>query len=483
MKKNQLYLLQRIKKEDDFMNLWVILNIIALLILIFGLYTMQKKHISFTKRVFSALGLGIVFGLILHYAYGPASDTIAMTKDWFSIIGSGYVKLLQMIVITLIMVSITCAIINLKDSKQLGKMVGTVILILLITAAIAGLVGILVSLFYKLDATGMLQGTAELNRAEYLQNKLGEASTTFPQKFLEFLPANPFLDMTGARNTSTIAVVIFSAFVGIAVLGIQKKNPKSAELFKDMVNAAHDVVMRMVTLVLRLTPYGILALMTNVLATSDFLQIAKLIKFILASYTAIIIMFIIHFIILMLFKLNPVIYLKKVFPVLTFAFTSRTSAGAIPMNIETQTKKLGVSTGIANLSATFGASIGQNGCAAIYPAMLAVMIAPTVGVNPYSVSFILKLIVIITISSFGVAGVGGGATFAALIVLSSLGFPIGLAGLLISVEPLIDMGRTALNVNDSMLSGVVSGKILGELDNDVYNDESNISSDSLETQV
>ena len=78
---------------------------------------------------------------------------------------------------------------------------------------------------------------------------------------------------------------------------------------------------------------------------------------------------------------------------------------------------------------------------------------------------------------------GGGATFAALIVLSSLGFPIGLAGLLISVEPLIDMGRTALNVNDSMLSGVVTGKILGELDNDMYNDESNISSDSLETQV
>ena len=115
--------------------------------------------------------------------------------------------------------------------------------------------------------------------------------------------------------------------------------------------------------------------------------------------------------------------------------------------------------------------------------MLAVMIAPTVGVNPYSISFILKLIVIIAISSFGVAGVGGGATFAALIVLSSLGFPIGLAGLLISVEPLIDMGRTALNVNDSMLSGVVTGKILGELDTDIYNDKELISSDISETQI
>lgn len=462
------------------MDFRVIINIIGLMILIFVLYKMQKMHLSFTKRVFTALGLGIVFGLILHYVYGPASDTISTTKDWFNIVGSGYVKLLQMIVMPLIMVSITSAIINLKDSKQLGKMGGNIIAVLVITAAIAGLVGVLVSLFYKLDATGMLQGSAEITRAEYLQNKLGEANSTLPQKFLEFLPVNPFKDMTGDRNTSTIAVVIFSAFVGIAALGIQHKKPKSFEIFKDMVNSAHDIVMRMVTLVLRLTPYGILALITNVLASSDFLQIAKLIKFILASYTAIIIMFIIHMIILAVFKLNPFIFLKKVFPVLTFAFTSRTSMGAIPLNIETQTKKLGVSQGIANLSATFGASIGQNGCAAIYPAMLAVMIAPTVGVNPYSIGFIAKLIVIIAVSSFGVAGVGGGATFAALIVLSSLGFPVGLAGLLISVEPLIDMGRTALNVNDSMLSGVITGKMLGELDTDIYNDKNLISLDTEE---
>ena len=460
------------------MNIKLIVNIIGLLILIFILYQMQKKHVSFTKRVFTALGLGIIYGLILHYVYGPTSDTIAVTKDWFNIVGSGYVRLLQMIVMPLIMVSIISAIINLKDSKQLGKMGGNIIAVLLITAAIAGLVGVIVSLTFKLDASGMLQGSAEMARAEYLQNKVAEANSSFPQKILDFISTNPFADMTGARNTSTIAIVIFTGFVGIAALGIQKKKPESFKLFKEMVNSAHDIVMRMVTLVLRLTPYGILALITNVLASSDFLQIAKLIKFILASYTAIIIMFIIHFIILMLFKLNPSIYLKKVFPVLTFAFTSRTSMGAIPLNVETQTRKLGVSQGIANLSATFGASIGQNGCAAIYPAMLAVMIAPTVGVNPYEIGFIIKLIVVITISSFGVAGVGGGATFAALIVLTSLGFPVGLAGLLISVEPLIDMGRTALNVNDSILSGVVTGRIMGELDVDMYNDKSLI---SLET--
>lgn len=156
-------------------------------------------------------------------------------------------------------------------------------------------------------------------------------------------------------------------------------------------------------------------------------------------------------------------------PTLVFAFTSRSSAATIPLNVETQTKKLGVSDGIANLSATLGATIGQNGCAGIYPAMLAVMIAPTVGIDPTSWDFILTLILVVTVSSFGVAGVGGGATFASLIVLSTMNLPVALAGLLISVEPLIDMGRTALNVNDSITAGLISGKVLKENDQDVFN--------------
>ena len=115
---------------------------------------------------------------------------------------------------------------------------------------------------------------------------------------------------------------------------------------------------------------------------------------------------------------------------------------------------------VANLSATFGSTIGQNGCAGIYPAMLAVMIAPTMGVDPLSLSFITGLVAIIAVSSFGVAGVGGGATFAALIVLPAMGFPVTVAALLISIEPLIDMARTALNVNGAMTAGVLTDRFL-----------------------
>ena len=101
--------------------------------------------------------------------------------------------------------------------------------------------------------------------------------------------------------------------------------------------------------------------------------------------------------------------------------------------------------------------------------MLAVMIAPTLGINPLAPVFLVKLIVITALGSFGIVGVGGGATFAAIIVLSSMGLPITLAGLLVAIEPLIDMGRTALNVSDSLLSGVIAAKRTGELDEAIYN--------------
>jgi len=164
--------------------------------------------------------------------------------------------------------------------------------------------------------------------------------------------------------------------------------------------------------------------------------------------------------------------------VLAFAFTSRTSAGAIPMSVQTQTSRLGTPDGIANFAASFGATIGQNGCAGIYPAMLAVMIAPTVGIDPMTLSFIIPLLAIIMVGSVGVAGVGGGATFAALIVLSAMDLPVALAGLLISVEPLIDMGRTALNVSGSITAGTVTSRLMGQTDMATFNSDADASLDA-----
>ncbi|GIN69881.1 L-cystine uptake protein TcyP [Bacillus sp. J14TS2] len=451
-------------------TLWVIVNIIVFLLLIGLLFYMQKRHFSFSKRVFSALGLGIVLGLYIHLVFGTVSSVTEHSVEWFDVVGSGYISFLKMIVMPLVFISIVSAFTKLKLTSNLGKISALVIGILIGTTAIAAAIGIATSLGFQLEGIELEAGEAEAQRNTQLEQTVGDVEgMTIPQQIVSLFPQNPFMELTGARPTSTIAVVIFAAIIGIAYLGVKRKEPEHADFFAKIVETIYTIVMRVVTLILRLTPYGVLALMAKVTATSDYSAIVKLGKFVVASYVAIIVMFIVHLLLLLLAGKNPITYIKKVIPVLTFAFTSRSSAGALPLNIKTQHQELGVSEGISNFAGSFGLSIGQNGCAGIYPAMLAIMVAPTAGVNPLDPVFLGTVVLIVAISSFGVAGVGGGATFAALLVLSALDLPIGIVGLLISVEPLIDMGRTALNVSGSMTAGVLTGKITGELDDDVYN--------------
>lgn len=456
-------------------TLFIIINIVVLIALIMGLFFMQKKHVSFSKRVFTGLGLGLLFGIIINLIYGTDSFVTVHTIEWFNIVGSGYVKLLQMVVMPLVFISIVGAFTKVTLSKNLGKISFYGIGILIITTGIAAAIAIATSIGFGLDGMELQAGEAEHARNQELTERAAMVEDmTIPEQILSFFPSNPFADLTGARPTSTIAVVIFASFVGMAYLGVRRKQPEQGELFKKIIDALYAIVMRIVTLVLRLTPIGVLALMVKVAATSNYAAIVNLGKFVIASYVALIAMFIVHLLLIAFAKLNPVIFVKKGIPVLTFAFTARSSAGALPLNIKTQTDGYGVSEGVANFVGPFGLSIGQNGCAGIYPAMLAVMVAPTVGIHPLDPGFIISLILVIMISFFGVAGVGGGATFASLIVLSVMNLPIAIVGLLISVEPLIDMGRTALNVSGSMMSGVLTSKITGELNEDVYNDKNSL---------
>ncbi|HCZ2069543.1 TPA: L-cystine transporter [Staphylococcus aureus] len=450
-----------------------LINIIVLVIFIVILHMMARKHISFAKRVFTALGIGIVFGVLLHLAYGTHSNIITSTSDWFNIVGQGYVALLQMIVMPLIFISIVAAFTKIQIGEKFAK-IGSLIFIFLIgTVTIAAIVGVVYALVFGLDASTINLGNAEQARGSEIAKQAKDLTAhTLPQQILELLPKNPFLDFTGQRATSTIAVVIFASFIGFAYLRVARKQPDHGELLKRAIDAIYSLVMAIVTFVLRLTPYGVLAIMANTLSTSDFGAIWTLGKFLIASYAALITMYIIHLIILSLLGISPIRYVKKTLEVLIFAFTSRSSAGALPLNVQTQTRRLGVPEGIANFAATFGLSIGQNGCAGIYPAMLAIMVAPVANVE-IDLQFIVTLIAVVIISSFGVAGVGGGATFASILVLSTLNLPVALAGALISVEPLIDMGRTALNVNDSMLAGTGTAKLTKHWDKDTFESNDN----------
>ena len=471
-------------------TLCILINLAVALGMGVFMVTQQRRDASFSVRVFTGLGLGILLGAALHLIYAAdstissVSPIISGTNAYLEIVGTGYVKLLQMIVMPLIMVSIIGAILKLKDAASLGKISALTIGTLLLTTMVAAAIGIVMAWLFGLTAVGLTSSAAEVARGEYLQGSLASAkAVSLPSLLLSFIPANPFLDLTGARKTSTIAVVIFSVFVGVAATGIAVKKPLQFASFAQFVSVAQAIIMRMVKLVLRLTPYGVFALMTAVVAESSYADILKLLSFVLASYCALLLMFCVHLGLIAGTGLNPVRYVQKIFPVLAFAFISRTSVGAIPMNVQTQTQRLGTPEGIANFAASFGATIGQNGCAGIYPAMLAIMIAPTVGIDPFTVSFIAPLIAIVTLGSIGVAGVGGGATFAALIVLSAMDLPVALAGLLISVEPLIDMGRTALNVSGAITAGTVTSRVMGETNLAIFNSDAAVNLDSEEPAV
>lgn len=448
----------------------ILVNIAVMVGLLFFLYHLQKKYLPFTRRVFIALGLGVAYGAVLQWIFGASSDVVTESVSWFNVVGNGYVALLKMIVVPLVMVSVISAILKLKGAGTLGRISAWVLGLLMITVSIAAAIGIAVALGFDLSAEAITGGARESARGSQLLTTLTTVEkVSVPNMLVSLIPANPFLDMTGARSTSVIGVVIFSAFIGMAVLGLGRKKAEIAARFESATEVAHAVVMRMVTMVLRLTPFGVLALMTKVVATSDIADILHLFRFVVASYVALILVFIVHLLMVTFMGGSPVQFIRKVLPTLSFAFTSRSSAGTLPLTIQTMTQRLGISEGVANFAASFGTTIGQNGCAGIYPAMLAIMIAPTVGIDPLSVNFISTLILTVAIGSFGVAGVGGGATFAALIVLSALGMPVELAGLLISIEPLIDMGRTAVNVSGSLAVGFVGGRAMGEVDMTVYN--------------
>ena len=295
-----------------------------------------------------------------------------------------YVQLLQMIVMPLVFASILSAVARLHNASQLGKISFLTIGTLLFTTLIAALVGVLVTNLFGLTAEGLVQGGAETARLNAIEsNYVGKVSDlSVPQLVLSFIPKNPFADLTGANPTSIISVVIFAAFLGVAALKLLKDDAPKGERVLTAIDTLQSWVMKLVRLVMQLTPYGVLALMTKVVAGSNLQDIIKLGSFVVASYLGLLIMFAVHGLLLGINGVSPLKYFRKVWPVLTFAFTSRSSAASIPLNVEAQTRRLGVPESIASFAASFGATIGQNGCAGLYPAMLAVMVAPTGGINP-----------------------------------------------------------------------------------------------------
>lgn len=447
--------------------LFVLLIIAIFACMLWAIGYLKKLNLSFNARVLIALAVGIIFGVLLQIIVKD-KEVLGTSVSWISIVGSAYVKLLTMVAFPLIFISIVKSV--AMQESGMGKSTFRIMAVFLITVFIAAMVSGSLSAVFGLNADGLNSGENELHRQEVLMEKQADFSKLpMQEQIVNIIPTNPFYALTGQGNNATLAVVFFAFMIGLAAMQLKNYKKDVADRFIQGVQDISDVIMHLVRIIIRLTPYGVLALMIKITATSDWQAILKLVNFILISYAAMIIMVIVHMLYLLTAGLNPFTFYRKSMSNLLFAFTSRSSAATLPITINNAENNLGVPEGIANLASTLGTSVGQNGCAGVFPAMVAVMIAPTMGINPLSIAFLVEVALLCVLASFGTVGVGGGATFTAIVVLSALNFPVGLVGLLISVEPIIDMGRTALNISDSLLAGVIAAKRTGVLNEEIYN--------------
>ena len=440
------------------------ISFIAILVAIFVLVRkMEKKKVKFSTRMISAMGIGLVLGLFIQLVAGFPKDPssirwIEEVSKWYGLVGNGFMDLLKMLVVPLIFVSIIRVIINMKDGVNLGKLTSRSLTVLLGTTALAAIVGLVVGNLFNLGV-GEVIITSNTDMREI---------TSIVDTLRGLLPSNPVQAMA---EGNIVAVVIFAAFIGTSMKRLNKKYSDVIKPVWDLVEASYKIITSVAMTVIKFMPYAVVALLANTIAARGVGAILGVVDFIIALYVSVAIMFIIHLIIIALNGLNPFKYVKNVMEPLILAFTSRSSLGTLPVTIETLTEKAGVDNGVASFVGSLGSNAGMNGCAAIYPALMAVTVANMSG-TPMDFSFYGMLLVIIVISSLGIAGLPGTATMAVSVVISGMGmgaaFP--LVGGIIAIDPILDMGRTMLNVNGTMVTAVTVANSFGDIDKENFNE-------------
>ncbi len=479
----------------------------------------EKKKVKFSTRTIYATIIGLILGVIIQLVAGLPEDPAGVTwlqevTKWYGLFGSGFMDLLKMLVVPMVFVSILRVIINMGEGDDLGKLTFRSLGMLLMTTALAAVVGIVVANVMKLGVGTNVVAAADTELREI---------TPLVDTLRGLLPSNPVASMA---DGNIVAIIIFATFLGLAVKRLSKKYLDIIKPFIDLVEAFYKIIVSVAMTVIKFMPYAVVALLANTITLSKkYLDIIKpfidlveafykiivsvamtvikfmpyavvallantitargissmisVVQFIVALYVSVAIMFVIHLVIITINGLNPITYIKNAAEPLLLAFTSRSSLGTLPVTIDALTKNQGVEEGVASFTASLGANMGMNGCAGIYPALMAVTIANMAGVE-MNASFYAMLLVVITISSLGIAGLPGTATMAVSVVLSGVGlgayFP--LAGGILAIDPILDMGRTMLNVNGATTTAVTVGKSLGKLEKDTFNNATVLENDN-----
>ena len=440
----------------------IFLAILALLFII--MFYLKKKHINFSVRTIIGTLIGIILGVAIQLIVKTPDNPLDIvwvkeTTKWYSLFGNGFIDLIRMIVIPLIVVSIIHVIISIKNSSNVRQLTSKTIISYIINVLIASIVGIIVASIFGLGINGNnLTSSTEIAEVK-----------NFVDILRNLIPKNPIESMV---NTNIIAIVVFSAFIGVPAKKMSSIYKSHIDSFVNLIDALHKIIISVAMSIISLVPYAVIPLMANSIAQRGLKSILDVLTFIIALYVGVIAMFIVHLLALWLFGFSPAIYLKKVITPLFLAFTSRSSLGTLPVAVETLTKSMGVTDSTSAFVMGLGSTAGQAGCAGVFGAMVVITIANMSG-TPLTFAFYLMTVIVVTVSSFGIAGIPGGGHTVASSVLSGTGLSsfFEFVGPILAIDPVLDMGRTCLNVNGALTISLIVDKSLKQIDMKTFNDK------------
>lgn len=422
------------------------MGIILSILILISLYFLKIKKFSFGNRVL----VGLIAGLII-------GSFFKGEVKYIEPIGGIYVNLIKALVIPLVVSVIITSITALKDPKKLKKIGGKTIAWFFFTTAIAATIGTVIAVLLKLGT-----GIQYTQSADFTAREI----PTFSKIISDLTPTN-IIDQ--AAKGQVIPVMIFAVMLAIAITILGHEKPEVVKPVKDFFKSFSEIMFVVTRFILQLTPYGVFALMAQVAAKYGISSLLPLIKVIGAVYLASIIQILIVHAGLITFvaKLNPFKFFKKIYPAQLVAFTTRSSYGTLPVTIESLIDRVKVSEELATFIAPLGANIGMNGCAGLYPAIVSVFVANVFNV-PMDIPKYLLLILVTTASSIGTAGVPGTASIMSTVVLSAMGLPVEGLAMVLGVDTIIDMARTATNVTGASVVATLVAASEKELDRDAF---------------
>lgn len=440
-------------------------GILVLFVALLGVvYYLQRKNTDFGTLVIAGTLLGAVLGLVVQVIAGFPTDPmkVAYVKEstkWFSLVGGGFIDLIRMLVIPLVFISIIHVILHMSQGANLKKLVTSTLGVALTMVSIAAIVGLTLG-----SVTHLGQGMSAAEGASKMREVKPVVDT-----LRALIPNNP---VNAMATTNVIAVVVFAVVIGGIARLIKTTGTNQLELVTKLFDELHLIISWAADFIIGLMPYGVLALLASTLAQRGFAAIRDMGLFIVLIYVGVAIMLVVQSLLLMAFGLNPVTYFKKAKSVLLLAFTSRSSAGALPATINALTEKLGVNDATANTVASFGTTAGMQGCAGIFPALCIVYISNVAGIQLDMTMYVMSVIVV-ALGSLGIAGIPGTATMSASVSLSGtgLGAYFGMISPVLAVDPIVDMGRTMLNVSGSMTNAIVVDRLLGTFNKEAFDAE------------